>query len=66
MIAYIDSPIVLRALLGEGDMNEPWRQIRVAGSSELLSVECHRVIDRLRLERKLRGEEVAEVQRNRH
>jgi|ERR1051326_1120349 predicted nucleic acid-binding protein len=50
MIVYIDSSVVLRALLGQPNKLKTWGQWQAAYSSELLGVECRRAIDRLRLE----------------
>lgn len=49
MIVYLDSSTVLRALLGQTPLLAGWGNWEAAYSSELLSVETRRVIDRLRL-----------------
>lgn len=49
MIAYLDSSVVLRAVLGQPGTLAEWRDITRAVSSGLLEVECLRTIDRLRV-----------------
>jgi predicted nucleic acid-binding protein len=49
MNVYIDSSVVFRRLLDQPDGLKCWGQWETAYSSELLSVECRRAIDRLRL-----------------
>ncbi len=60
MIAYIDTSVILRPLLGQGKPLN-WRRCEVAYSSELLGLEIRRVIDRLRLESVLDDLGVAEA-----
>ena len=50
MNVYIDSSVLLRVVLGEPERLREWSRIKVAVSSELVRVECLRVLDRLRLE----------------
>ncbi len=50
MIVYLDTSIVLRALLGQGTRLKKWGEWQAAYSSELLGLEARRVIDRLRLD----------------
>src|SRR5688572_3438836 len=59
MIVYLDTSVVLRPLLGQPGRLPGWGQWEAAYSSELLGVECRRVIDRLRLESVFNDEEVA-------
>jgi hypothetical protein len=59
MIVYLDSSVFLRSLLDQPNPLRVWGQWEAAYSSELLSVECRRVIDRLRLESIFDDEEVA-------
>jgi uncharacterized protein len=47
---YLDSSVVLRSLLDQPQKLSSWGQWDSAYSSELLGVECRRVMDRLRLE----------------
>jgi predicted nucleic acid-binding protein len=49
MIVYLDSSVVLRPLFEQPGQLKTWGQWQAAYSSELLSVECRRAIDRLRL-----------------
>ena len=62
MIAYLDSSVVLRVLLRQRGVLEGWGQWERAYSSELLSVETRRVLDRLRLTQELGDEEMAQAQ----
>lgn len=48
MSVYIDSSVVLRIVLGERAPLREWSKIRSAISSEIIRVECLRVLDRLR------------------
>jgi predicted nucleic acid-binding protein len=49
VIAYVDSSVVLRLVLGQDGALREWRQIRTAVASALVEVECLRTLDRLRL-----------------
>ncbi len=49
MIAYVDSSVVLRIVLGQPGRLPEWSRLDRAISSELLRVECLRTIDRLRI-----------------
>jgi hypothetical protein len=62
VIVYLDTSIVLRALLGQGTSLKEWGQWKAAYSSELLGLEARRVIDRLRLELALDDRGVAQAQ----
>ena len=53
MTVYLDTSVVLRALLGPVDAVSGWGEWDVAYSSELMGVEARRTLDRLRLERAL-------------
>lgn len=61
MIVYLDSSVVLRPLLDQPQQLSSWGQWDAAYSSELMGVECRRVIDRLRLESVFDDKEVAET-----
>ena len=63
MNAYVDSSVVLRVLFGEPNPLRIWSQIGRAVSSELLSVECLRTLDRERLRRRLDDRTVGERRR---
>ena len=60
MIAYVDSSVVLRIVLGQPDPLPEWSRLERAISSELLRVECLRTIDRLRIRAGLDDRTVAD------
>ena len=60
MIAYVDSSVVLRIVLGQPNPLPEWSGVQRAISSELLRVECLRTIDRLRIRAGLDDRTVAE------
>lgn len=62
MIAYLDTSVILRSLLGQKNPLH-WEDWRLAYSSELLGLEARRVIDRLRLESALDDIHVMEAHR---
>ena len=49
MIAYLDSSIVLRILLGQPNRLKEWEDIDEGVASALVELECLRTVDRLRL-----------------
>ena len=49
MIAYLDSSVVLRVVLGQPGSLREWKAIENGVASALLEVECVRTLDRLRL-----------------
>ena len=49
MIAYVDSSVLLRVILGQPDALKEWRRISHGIASALAEVECLRTLDRLRL-----------------
>lgn len=59
MIAYIDSSVILRVLLGQKGRLKEWRSIREGVASALVEVECLRTLDRLRLHENVDGREIA-------
>ena len=59
MIAYVDSSVLLRIVLGQSGMLTNWRGIQTAVSSHLAEVECLRALDRLRLRAAVGDEEIA-------
>ena len=59
MIAYVDSSVILRIVLGQPDPLDAWSRIERAVASELVRVECLRTIDRARLAGLLGDDEVA-------
>jgi len=61
MIAYIDSSVLLRMILGEPDRLAQWESIETGVSSVLAEVECLRVLDRLNLQGTLGDTEYADA-----
>jgi len=59
LITYVDASVLLRITLGEMDQLSSWEQIEPV-SSELIRVECLRVIERYRLSNALDDSHVAE------
>ena len=59
MIVYLDTSVVLRILLDQPRKLSSWAQWEMAYSSELMGVECRRVIDRLRLEAVFNDQQLA-------
>jgi predicted nucleic acid-binding protein len=49
LIAYLDSSVVLRVVLGQRNRLKEWKQVREGVASALVEVECLRTLDRLRL-----------------
>ncbi len=62
MIAYLDTSVLLRVLLGQASRLKQWGTWERAYASELSGVEARRVIDRLRLDGALDDESVAAAQ----
>lgn len=60
MNAYLDSSVVLRLVLGEPGRFAGWRDCERTVCSDLVEVECLRTLDRLRLQRVLSDEVVAQ------
>lgn len=58
MIAFIDTSVALRFVLGQPDRLPEWDSIEQGLASELMEVECRRVLDRLRLQGHLSDEEL--------
>lgn len=59
MIAYLDSSILLRVILGQRNAVKEWRAIERGVASALVEVECLRTLDRLRLSERLSDEAIA-------
>lgn len=49
MIAYLDSSVLLRVILGQRNALKEWRSIERGVASALIEVECLRTLDRVRL-----------------
>ena len=59
MIAYLDSSVILRVVLGQPGKLAEWKSVLLGVTSELAQVECLRTMDRLRLLGELTAEEAA-------
>ena len=59
MIAYLESSVLLRALLGQRNALKEWKDIERGVGSALIEVECLRTLDRLRLAEGLGDNEIA-------
>jgi predicted nucleic acid-binding protein len=59
VIAYVDSSVILRVVLGQGERLAEWNRITKGVVSRLAEVECMRTIDRLRIAGTLTIEESA-------
>jgi predicted nucleic acid-binding protein len=59
MIAYVDSSVVLRIVLGQSGRLRQWKDVTDAVVSALVEVECLRTLDRLRLREAVPEREVA-------
>ncbi len=59
MIAFLDTSVLLRMLLGDPHPLAEWSQIRRAYASRLLPIEVARVIDRCRLDGRIDDAQVA-------
>ena len=59
MIAYLDSSVLLRIVLGQKDRLRQWREVREGVASSLVEVECLRTLDRLRLHQGIGHEAIA-------
>ena len=59
MIAYVDSSVILRVVLGQAGALSEWKSVVTGVSSALAEVECLRTMDRLRLLGHLTVEEAA-------
>ncbi|HEX8013340.1 MAG TPA: PIN domain-containing protein [Casimicrobiaceae bacterium] len=60
MIAYVDSSVLLRVILGQRDALKEWGRISQGITSALAEVECLRTLDRLRLTQGYADEVIAE------
>lgn len=59
MIAYLDSSVLLRFVLGQSGALEQWGRIATGVGSMLVRVECLRALDRLRLTERLDSDELS-------
>lgn len=60
MIAYLESSVILRLVLGQPGAWREWRTLESAATSALTEVECLRTLDRLRLTEGVTEREIAE------
>lgn len=60
MIAYLDSSVLLRVILGQRDALKEWGRVTQGIASALAEVECLRTLDRLRLTEGYTDEVIAE------
>lgn len=60
MILYVDSSVLLRVVLGDRSQLREWRRSTRWVSSDLLRVECLRILDRMRLQASASDEALAE------
>jgi uncharacterized protein len=60
MIAYLDSSVLLRVVLGQRDALKEWGRVTQGIASALAEVECLRTLDRLRLTEGYTDEVIAE------
>jgi len=60
VIAYLDSSVLLRVVVGQSNVLTEWGRITQGIASALVEVECLRTLDRLRLARGLSDEMIAE------
>jgi len=59
VIAYVDSSVVLRVVLGQPGRLAEWKSIVTGVASGLVEVECLRTLDRLRVAGDLSSDDVA-------
>lgn len=59
MIAYVDSSVLLRIVLGQNDALREWPRIDEGVASALVEVECLRTLDRLRLVERVADEDLS-------
>ncbi len=61
MIAYLDTSVILRHVLGQEDRFQDWGRIDAFYTSEIARVESFRALDRLRLEGRFSDRDIAET-----
>lgn len=59
MIAYLDSSVLLRVVLGQRGALKEWGRVTQGIASALVEVECLRTLDRLRLPQRFSDEMIA-------
>ncbi|MGH7530686.1 MAG: type II toxin-antitoxin system VapC family toxin [Gemmatimonadales bacterium] len=60
MIAYVESSVILRLVLGQPGALREWRTVDAGATSAIAEVECLRTLDRLRLADRLGERQIAE------
>ena len=60
MIAYVDSSVLLRVILGQRDALKEWGRLTQGVASALVELECLRTLDRLRVSQGLTDEMIAQ------
>lgn len=60
MIAYVESSVILRFVLGQAGALRAWRTFDAGGTSALTEVECLRTLDQLRITEGLADLQIAE------
>jgi len=59
LIAYLDSSVILRIVLGQRNRLKEWKSVREGVASALVEVECLRTLDRLRLRERIPDKDLA-------
>jgi predicted nucleic acid-binding protein len=59
VIAYLDSSVLLRIVLGQKNALREWKRIEAGVASALVEVECLRTLDRLRIQEELADADLA-------
>lgn len=60
MIAYLDSSVLLRVVIGQRDTLKEWQRVTQGIASAIVEVECLRTVDRLRVAQEFSDEMIAE------
>jgi len=60
VIAYVDSSVLLRVVLGQRNALREWPTVQRGIASALVQVECLRTLDRLRIQQRIDEEAIAE------
>lgn len=60
MIAYLDSSVILRIVLGAEDKLREWKDVELGVTSAIAEVECLRTLDRIRVAGELDAESIVE------
>jgi uncharacterized protein len=60
VIAYVDSSVLLRVILGEATRLKEWDEIETSVASAVVEIECLRTLDRFRLLRRVSDDEIVD------